>query len=101
MIEDIVKEVEVGKIYNAKVVKIEDFGCFVQLWPGCEGLVHISQLAKDHIAKVEDAVKLGDEILVKALGPDKKGRQNFSRKDAISSPKVKEKKKEKSKEKTK
>ena len=101
MIEDIVKEVEVGKIYNAKVVKIEDFGCFVQLWPGCEGLVHISQLAKDHIAKVEDAVKLGDEILVKALGPDKKGRQNFSRKDAISSPKTKEKKKEKSKEKTK
>ena len=101
MIEDIVKEVEVGKIYNAKVVKIEDFGCFVQLWPGCEGLVHISQLTKDHISKVEDAVKLGDEILVKALGPDKKGRQNFSRKDAISSPKTKEKKKEKSKEKTK
>ncbi len=97
MIEDIVKEVEVGKIYNAKVVKIEDFGCFVQLWPGCEGLVHISQLAKDHIAKVEDAVKLGDEILVKALGPDKKGRQNFSRKDAISQPKTKEKKKEKTK----
>lgn len=97
MIEDIVKEVEVGKIYNAKVVKIEDFGCFVQLWPGCEGLVHISQLAKDHIAKVEDAVKLGDEILVKALGPDKKGRQNFSRKDAISAPKSKEKSKEKTK----
>ena len=91
MIEDIVKEVEVGKIYNAKVVKIEDFGCFVQLWPGCEGLVHISQLAKDHIAKVEDAVKLGDEILVKALGPDKKGRQNFSRKEAISKTKTKEK----------
>ena len=53
------------------------------------------------IISVEDAVKLGDEILVKALGPDKKGRQNFSRKDAISSPKTKEKKKEKSKEKTK
>ena len=84
MIEEIVREVEVGKIYEAKVVKIEDFGCFVQLWPGCEGLVHISQLSNDRVDKVEDVVKLGDEIIVKALGPDKKGRQNFSRKDAIT-----------------
>ena len=90
MIEEVVREVEVGKIYEAKVVKIEDFGCFVQLWPGCEGLVHISQLAHERVEKVEDVVKEGDTIIVKALGPDKKGRQNFSRKDAIPKPKKKE-----------
>ena len=92
MIEEVVREVEIGKIYEAKVVKIEDFGCFVQLWPGCEGLVHISQLAHERVEKVEDVVKVGDEIIVKALGPDKKGRQNFSRKDALPKPKTKEKK---------
>ena len=81
MIENVVKEVEEGKIYTAKVVKIEEFGCFVQLWPGCEGLVHISKLSKDRVEKVEDVVKLGDEILVKAIGTDKKGRLNFSRRD--------------------
>ena len=91
MIEEIVREVEVGKIYEAKVVKIEDFGCFVQLWPGCEGLVHISQLAPERVEKVEDVIKLGDEIIVKALGTDKKGRQNFSRKDALPKPKEKKK----------
>lgn len=90
MIEEVIREVEVGKIYEAKVVKIEDFGCFVQLWPGCEGLVHISQLAHERVEKVEDVVKVGDEIIVKALGPDKKGRQNFSRKDALPKPKQKE-----------
>ncbi len=83
MIKDITREVEIGKTYEAKVVKIEDFGCFVELWPGCEGLVHISQLDRDRVNKTEDIVSLGDEIIVKALGPDKKGRQNFSRKDAL------------------
>ena len=83
MIQDITREVEVGEIYEAKVVKIEDFGCFVEIWPGCEGLVHISQLAEKRVEKTEDVVSLGDEILVKALGPDKKGRQNFSRKEAL------------------
>ena len=83
MIQDITREVEVGAIYEAKVVKIEDFGCFVEVWPGCEGLVHISQLAEKRVEKTEDVVSLGDEILVKALGPDKKGRQNFSRKEAL------------------
>ena len=82
-IKDLTREVEEGQIYPAKVVKIEDFGCFVQVWPGCEGLVHISKLAKDHVEKVEDVVKLGDEILVKAIGTDNKGRLNFSRKDAL------------------
>lgn len=93
MIEEIVREVEVGKTYEAKVVKVEDFGCFVQLWPGCEGLVHVSQLAHERVDKASDVVSLGDEIIVKALGTDKKGRQNFSRKDAL--PKKETKKKEK------
>ena len=82
-IKDLTREVEEGQIYPAKVVKIESFGCFVEIWPGCEGLVHISKLAKDHVEKVEDVVKLGDEILVKAIGTDNKGRLNFSRKDAL------------------
>ena len=84
MIQEIVREPEVGKVYNAKVVKIEEFGCFVPIWPGCAGLVHISALAKEHVKKTKDVVKLGDEILVKCLGYDKKGRLNFSRKDALN-----------------
>ena len=84
MIKDIVREPEVDKIYNAKVVKIlSDKGCFVEIWPGCEGMVHISQLAPDRVAKVEDVVKVGDEIIVKCLGYDNKGRLNFSRKEGI------------------
>ena len=83
MIKDVVREVEDGKIYTGKVVKLEDFGCFVELWPGCEGLVHVSQLAKERVEKPSDMVKVGDEILVKSLGYDKKGRLNLSRKEAI------------------
>ena len=93
MIEDITREVEVGKIYNAKVVKLEDFGCFVELWPGCEGLVHVSQIADKRIDKPSDVLSVGDEIMVKALGPDKKGRQNFSRKDALPKKTLKKNKK--------
>jgi len=84
MIEDVVKEVETGKIYNGKVVKVEDFGCFVELWPGCEGLVHVSQLDIKRVNKPSDIVKVGDEIIVKSLGYDNKGRLNLSRKQAIS-----------------
>ena len=83
LIENVVREVEEGKIYTAKVVKVEPFGCFVEVWPGCEGLVHISKLAKERVEKVEDVVKVGDEIVVKAIGTDNKGRLNFSRKDAM------------------
>jgi len=83
MIEDITREVEEGKLYNVKVTKIESFGCFVEVWPGCEGLVHISKLAKERVEKVEDVVHVGDEIVVKAVGTDNKGRLNFSRKDAM------------------
>ncbi len=83
MIKDVVKEVETGKIYTGKVVKIEDFGCFVELWPGTEGLVHVSHLAKERVEKPSDIVKIGDEIVVKSLGYDKKGRLNLSRKEAL------------------
>ncbi len=83
LIEDVVREVEEGEIYTAKVVKVESFGCFVEVWPGCEGLVHISKLAKERVEKTEDVVKVGDEIVVKAIGTDNKGRLNFSRKDAM------------------
>ena len=87
MIEQIVKEVEIGQTYTAKVVKIEDFGCFVQLWPGCEGLVHISQLDNKRVEKTSDVVSVGDEIIVKATGYDKRGKLNLSRKDALPKPK--------------
>lgn len=82
-IKDIVREVEPDKIYTGKVVKVEDFGCFVELWPGTEGLVHVSQLDTKRVEKPSDMVKVGDEILVKSLGYDKKGRLNLSRKEAI------------------
>ncbi len=91
MIEDIAREVEEGKIYNAKVVRIEDYGVFVELWPGCEGLIHISKLDTKRVEKCSDVVKLGDEILVKAIGEDKKGRLNFSRKNAQEELKGKKK----------
>ncbi len=83
MIKDVVREVETGKIYTGKVVKVEDFGCFVELWPGVEGLVHVSHLAKERVEKPSDVVKVGDEIIVKSLGYDKKGRLNLSRKEAL------------------
>ena len=93
MILNIVREPEDGALYTVKVVKVEDFGCFVQLWPGCEGLVHVSQLDTKRVEKPSDIVKEGDEIVVKCLGYDKKGRLNLSRKEAMSPSK--EKKEEK------
>ena len=83
MIKDVVKEVEIGKVYTGKVVKVEDFGCFVELWPGCEGLVHVSQLDEKRVEKPSDMVKVGDEIIVKATGYDKRGKLNLSRKEAL------------------
>lgn len=83
MIKDVVREVEVNAIYTGRVVKVEDFGCFVELWSGCEGLVHVSQLDKKRVENPNDIVKIGDEIIVKSLGYDKKGRLNLSRKDAL------------------
>jgi polyribonucleotide nucleotidyltransferase len=95
MIKDIVREVETGKQYTAKVVKVEDFGCFVELWPGCQGLVHVSQLAHERVDKPSDLFKVGDEIIVESLGYDNHGRLNLSRKACIPKPEKKEKKEEK------
>ena len=94
MIQAIAREVEEGKIYSGKVVKVEDFGCFVELWPGCEGLVHVSQLATERVEKPSDVVKVGDEIIVKAMGYDKKGRLNLSRKEVFKENKPKDNEKE-------
>ncbi len=80
MIIDIVKEVEAGEIYTGKVTKIMNFGAFVEVLNGKEGLVHISQLAKERVNKVEDVVKVGDEITVKVMEIDSQGRINLSRK---------------------
>ncbi len=97
-IKDIVREVEPDKVYTGKVVKVEEFGCFVELWPGCEGLVHVSQLDVKRVEKPGDMVKVGDEILVKSLGYDKKGRLNLSRKEVLKASQPDEKKKDKKKE---
>lgn len=83
MIENIVKEVEIGAVYTVKVVKIEDFGAFVELWPGCEGLVHVSQLDNKRVEHPRDILQVGDEIVVKAIGYDKKGKLNLSRKELL------------------
>jgi len=95
MIESVVREVEEGQIYVGKVVKIEDFGCFVELWPGCEGLVHISHLDTKRVEKTSDIVSVGDEIVVKAIGYDKRGKLNLSRKEVLSSKEDKKKKSKK------
>jgi len=83
MIEGIAKDVEPGQIYLGKVMRITNFGAFVEFLPGKEGLVHISKLDKKRVEKVEDVVNVGDEILVKVIDVDKQGRINLSRKDAM------------------
>lgn len=82
-IELLVKEVELNQIYEGKVVRIEKFGAFVELWPGTEGLVHISKLAKERVETVESVVSIGDVILVKVIKIDEKGRVDLSRRDAL------------------
>lgn len=82
-IESITKDIEPGEIYNAKVIKIMNFGAFVELLPGKEGLCHISQLDEKRVEKVSDVVKEGDQIIVKVTGIDDKGRINVSRKEAL------------------
>lgn len=83
MISDIVKEIEIGEIYLGKVIKIMPFGAFVEILPGKEGLVHISNIAKERVEKVEDVLSKDDEVLVKVTNIDKQGRINLSRKDAL------------------
>ena len=84
MIEQVAREVEVGKTYPCKVVSIQEFGAFVELWPGCEGLIHVSQLDTKRVAKVSDVVSIGDEVLAIATGYDKKGKLNLSRKELLT-----------------
>ncbi|KAA4887903.1 polyribonucleotide nucleotidyltransferase, partial [Bacteroides fragilis] len=84
IIEDLTKEVKVGEVYLGKVVRIEKFGAFVNLIKGKDGLVHISQLANERVNKVEDVLKLGDEVLVKVTEIDKQGRVNLSRKAMLA-----------------
>lgn len=83
MIKDVIRVPEEGVIYKGRVVKVIESGCFVELWPGCEGMVHVSELDIKRVEKVTDMVNVNDEIIVKCLGYDKRGRLNLSRKAAI------------------
>lgn len=83
IIENLTKEVEVGQLYMGKVARITNFGAFVEVLPGKEGLLHISQIALERIEKVEDALSIGDEILVKVIEIDRQGRINLSRKEIL------------------
>lgn len=82
-IKNIAREVEIGKTYTCKVVNVENFGIFVELWPGCEGLIHVSQLDTKRVDKPSDLFKVGDEVIAIATGYDKKGKLNLSRKDLL------------------
>ena len=97
MIEDIVREAKVGEIYDAKVVRVEKFGAFVELFKGTDALVHISKLEHGRVEKVEDVLNLGDIVKVKVMEIDDRGRVNASRKALLPKPEVKEDKKEENK----
>ena len=99
MIEDVVRTPEIGQVYTCKVVEIHEFGAFVELWPGCEGLIHISQLAADRVNKVSDVVKVGDEVVAVVTGYDKKGKLNLSRKELLKKQNMNENKEESKNEK--
>ena len=79
-IEALTEEVQANRIYEGKVVSIKDFGCFVEVLPGQEGLVHVSELADGFVDKVGDLVSIGDIIKVKCLGTDNQGRIKLSKK---------------------
>jgi polyribonucleotide nucleotidyltransferase len=83
MINDLIQEAEIGKLYLGKVVKIMDFGAFVEILPGTDGLIHISQLDRERVNKVTDVLQEGDEVLVKVLDVDEKGKIRLSRKAAL------------------
>ena len=84
IIETIAHDPEVGAIYKGKVVRLMNFGAFVEIAPGKDGLVHISQLENRRVERVEDVVDIGDEIVVKVIEIDKQGRINLSRKEALA-----------------
>ena len=83
IINGIVAEAELNKVYKGKVVRIADFGAFVEILPGTDGLLHISQISDKRIAKVTDEINMGDEILVKVIEVDNQGRIRLSRKEAM------------------
>lgn len=83
MVKKLVQEVEIGKLYLGKIKKIMDFGAFVEIFPGTEGLVHISQLTDEYVRQVQDVVKEGEEIVVKVLDVDSQGKIRLSRKEAL------------------
>ena len=95
LINDIVAEAEVGQTYTGKVTRIMNFGAFVEILPGKEGLLHISHIAHERVAKVEDVLNIGDEVTVKVTEIDEKGRVNLSRKELLPKPEKSEKKEEK------
>jgi polyribonucleotide nucleotidyltransferase len=86
MIEGLVRDVEAGEIYMGKVTRVERYGAFVEVLPGKEGLLHISHLDHVRVEKTEDVVKVGDQIEVKVLDIDEKGRINLSRKALLKRP---------------
>jgi polyribonucleotide nucleotidyltransferase len=86
MIRDLTQEAEVGKIYQGTVRKIMEFGAFVEIYPGTDGLVHVSELAHERVKNVSDVVAEGDSILVKCIGIDKQGKIKLSRKEALGKP---------------
>lgn len=94
-IENITKEVEIGKIYTCKVTDIQEFGAFVEVWPGMEGLIHISQLDVNRVNKVNDVLSIGDEVVAIATGYDRKGKLNLSRKEVLLKNKTKKEEKDK------
>ncbi len=83
MIRDLTQEAEVGKLYNGTVRKIMEFGAFVEIYPGTDGLVHVSELAKERVKAVTDVLNEGDKVLVKCIGIDKQGKIKLSRKEAL------------------
>jgi len=86
IIENLTKEVEQGEIYTGKVTRLFNFGAMVEILPGKEGLIHVSELADYHVPQVEDVVKVGDEVMVKVIGIDNSGRINLSRKAVLEGP---------------
>ena len=83
MIRDLIQEAEVGKLYNGTVRKIMEFGAFVEIFPGTDGLVHISELDKERVRAVTDVLNEGDKVLVKCIGVDRQGKIKLSRKEAL------------------
>ena len=91
LIEGYAKEAKVGEIYNGRVKRITKYGAFVEILPGVEGLLHISNLSYSHVNRVEDVIKINDEFPVKVIGIDQLGKIDLSRKDLMAKPEKNEK----------